>query len=397
MGLITWIRGLFDGQYKTTEIDYDDFFNIASELYIRNLAFESGVNLIANAISKCEFKTYVKGVEKKGREYYLWNVEPNLNQNSSEFIHKMISKLYKENECLIISQGEQMLVADSFNVKEYALYGNQFTNVTVKDFQFAKTFNMADVLYLKLNNDDIRRLINGMYETYGKMITYAQTNFNQSRGRKGILNVSAIAQGKENFKETFDKLMNERFKKYFENNNAVLPLFDGYDYKENESKTYSADSTRDIKAMIDDIYDITARALRIPPALLKGDLANVGTAVDNFLTFGIDPLTDMIQEEANRKRSGYEAYSSGTYLQIDTKTIKHIDLLSVATAVDKLISSGAFCINDIRKAVGDTIIDEPWAWQHFITKNYSTVEDILNALGDTGGKGVNNEEKNVGT
>jgi hypothetical protein len=73
-------------------------------------------------------------------------------------------------------------------------------------------------------------------------------------------------------------------------------------------------------------------------------------------------------------------FSKGTYLKIDTKTIKHIDLLSVSTAVDKLISSGCFCINDIRKAVGDEIIDEDWAWQHFITKNYSTVEDLLKML-----------------
>ena len=70
----------------------------------------------------------------------------------------------------------------------------------------------------------------------------------------------------------------------------------------------------------------------------------------------------------------------GTYLKIDTKCIKHVDLLSVATAIDKLIGSGAFCINDIRKAVGDEPINEAWANQHFITKNYETVENALTAL-----------------
>jgi hypothetical protein len=93
----------------------------------------------------------------------------------------------------------------------------------------------------------------------------------------------------------------------------------------------------------------------------------------------------MLAEEINRKRNGYAGFAAGTYLMIDTKTIKHIDLLSVAGAVDKLIGSGAFCINDIRKACGDVEIDEPWARQHFITKNYSTVEEALKALGMDGG------------
>jgi HK97 family phage portal protein len=225
-----------------------------------------------------------------------------------------------------------------------------------------------------------------MYESYGKLIAYGQKSYNNSRGDKGILEVSAIAQGKPNFKETFDKLMNERFRKFFEADNAVLPLFDGYNFKDIGSKTYSNENSRDIKAMIDDIYDFTARAFVIPPALLKGDLANTSDVVDNYLTFCIEPLVQSLGQEIIRKRIGPEAYSKGTYIKIDTKTIKHIDLLSVATSIDKLISSGAFCINDIRIAVGEEIIDEPWAWQHFMTKNYETVEAQLKALLE-GGEG----------
>ena len=41
------------------------------EVYLRELAFWTCVNKIANAISKCEFKTYIKKKEVKGQEYYL--------------------------------------------------------------------------------------------------------------------------------------------------------------------------------------------------------------------------------------------------------------------------------------------------------------------------------------
>jgi HK97 family phage portal protein len=381
MGLISWLVDRISGDPEPTQVEVDEFLNIQAELVVRNLAFQTAVNLIANSISKCEFKTYLNNEELKKQEYYLWNIEPNKNQNSSQFIHKWISMLFERNECLIIESNGQLLVVDSFNKTEYALFDYTFSGVTVGDFTFGKTFKMSEVMYFKLNNKDIRRVINLMYESYGKLIAYGQNSYKKSRGSKGVVEVNATAEGKANFKETFEKLMNERFKKFFEADNAVLPLFDGYKYTDIGSKTYNTEGTRDIKAMVDDIYDFTARALRIPPVMLKGDLANVSdTVVNNYLTFCVDPLIDMLQEEINRKRSGYSGYSQGTYLDIDTKSIKHIDLLSVSTAIDKLIGSGAFCVNDIRKLVGEQIIDEPWAWKHWMTKNYSGVEELLVVL-----------------
>jgi hypothetical protein len=113
--------------------------------------------------------------------------------------------------------------------------------------------------------------------------------------------------------------------------------------------------------------------------LLRGDVQGTKDAVDNFLTFCIDPLVDMLQEEINRKRNGYSGMSKGNYLKIDTKQIRHVDVLSVSTAVDKLIGSGAFCVNDIRELCGESIINEPWAYTHYITKNYMPFEEALAA------------------
>ena len=394
MGLIAWLANRLSGDPEPTQVEVEEFFNIQAEIVIRNLAFQTAVNLIANSISKCEFKTFLRKEEVKKQEYYLWNIEPNKNQNSSEFIHKWMSKLHDENECLIIESNGQLIVADTFIKKEYALFDCQFSGVTVGEFTFNKTFLMNEVLYFKLNNKDVRKLINGMYESYGKLITYAQKSYQKSRGSKGVLDINAVAQGKPTFNETFNKLMNERFKTFFEAENAVLPLFDGYKYSDIGSKTYSNEGTRDIKAMVDDIYDFTARAFRIPPVLLKGDLANVSKeVVDNYLTFCVDPLTDMLQEEINRKRVGRDEFLKGTKTVINTKTIKHIDLFSITAAIDKLVSSGCFCVNDIRTAVGEEPINEDWANKYFMTKNYATVEELLKSL--EGGENV--EDKNMGT
>jgi hypothetical protein len=42
-----------------------------------------------------------------------------------------------------------------------------------------------------------------------------------------------------------------------------------------------------------------------------------------------------------------------------------------------LIGSGAFCVNDIRVLVGEQVIDEEWAWSHWITRNYMPFAEAL--------------------
>ena len=99
----------------------------------------------------------------------------------------------------------------------------------------------------------------------------------------------------------------------------------------------------------------------------------------------IDPLAKMIQQEVNRKRNGYHGFRKGNYMKIETLAVKHIDIFDIATPVDKLISSGAFTINDILEVLGKPRIEEEWADQHFMTKNYSKIQDLLAGLNtDTG-------------
>lgn len=348
------------------------------------MAFWNAVNTIANAVSKCEFKTYTRGKETKGPEYYLWNIEPNQNQNSSGFIHKLIAELYRNNECLVIEQSGKLLVADSFTRTPYVLYPDTFTDVTIGDFTFNKTFTQSDVLYFQLSERNMREVINAMYESYARLITYSMKAYQKSRGTKGTFNYDTLPVAGTDERKFFDELITKKFKTFMNSSDAIIPLGRGQSYTDIGSKTYSSETTRDIRAMIDDVSDFTAKGFNMPPALLRGDIQGTSDAVDQFLTFCIDPLADMIQEEINRKRIGQVEFSKGSKIVIDTKTIKHIDLFSISTAIDKLIGSGAFCINDIRKATGDEVIDEDWAWQHFITKNYSSIEDLLKLITEGG-------------
>ena len=361
------------------------------EVYLRELAFWTCVNKIANAISKCEFKTYIKKKEVKGQEYYLWNYEPNQNQNATSFMNKLIGKLYRNNECLVVEVNNHIYVADSYSKEVLALKEYRFSGITFDGYELSETREMSEVMFFELNSENMRNLTNGMYETYSKLLIYAQDAYKKSRGKKGILNIGAIAQESENFDETFQELMSTHFKNFFESDSAVLPLFDGYEYQDisESGKTYSIESTRDIKSLADDIFEFTARAFSFPPSLAKGDVQDTGKAIDELLTFVIDPLIKMLQQEINRKRNGYTGFKAGNYVKIETLAVKHIDIFDIATPVDKLISSGAFTINDILEVLGKPRIEEDWANQHFMTKNYSKIQDLLS---DLAGERVKNEE-----
>lgn len=362
------------------EIEQDEFWAISSELYVRELAFWACVNLMGNALSKCKFKTFQDGKEIKKADYYLWNYSPNKNQNKSAFLHKLVKQLYSHNEALVVESGEQLLVADSFAHKEFALVDDVFSQVTIGDFTFSKPFYQSDVLYFKLSEKDMRQVSNGLYSVYQKLIDYTMKSYQKSRGMKGVMEIDTAPAGDSEFQKTLQSIQNGGFKSFAEAESAILPIWKGMKFTKQESPTYSNEGTRDIRAMINDVSDFTAKAFGIPPAMLSGEVAGTKEAEKVFLSYSVESLAKMLEQEITRKRYGLSYVQRGSYLLVDTKAVRHIDMVDDAANLEKWISSGVYCVNEIRMSMGDQIIDEPWAWQHFITKNFAEIEKAAQAM-----------------
>lgn len=399
-----WLIGkLFSNQTNQTgTISCDELFQILEELRIRELAFNTCTNLIANAIGKCEFQTFLNKNPVEKDEYYLWNFEPNINQNSTSFLHKLIYKLYSENEALVISEkyngNEMLFVADSFvNTKQPTQLQNEYTGVTVGDVFYEKIFYEKDVLHFKLNHINIKPVIDGIYQSYKKLISSAMKNYTWSSGKHLKVHISQIAQGTDDFTKNFANVINDQVRPWLNGDNGVLPEFDGYDYENIGGNPDAQRNTRDIRSLIDDILTFTANAFGIPPVLLLGDVAGTQDAMNRWLTTCIDPLCDQISEEITRKRYGLSGWKKGNYLRIDTTTIIHFDMFANAANVEKLIGSGAYSINDIRAAAGQPEIPEDWADSHFLTLNISTIENAAQAAETIKGGENKNVQTNVGT
>lgn len=390
MGFWAWLEGKLSTG-KTVEVTADTIEQFVDQERLSNLVAEeltvhAAINLIANSISKCEFKTLSKGKEQQGEEYYVWNYEPNKNQNSSQFLQELVATLLYRNECLVVESMGQLIIAESFTKEEYALKETVFSNVYRKGLTFDRTFRMSEVLYFRLNNKNIRQLLTNLCNGYNTLLDEAVDKYEKAGGEKGTLHIDALATGAKyggrSFEEVYEDLMNNRFKRFFNSRSAVLPLFNGFTYTKQaaEQSKKSTSEMKDITDVLDEIVVTVARAFNIPPALLKGDVSDVEKVTQNFLAFCVDPICEMLQTEINRKRYGKRQVQQGCYLKIDTTTIMHVDVFAIAEKIDKLISSGMYCIDELRKKLGETELGTEESRKHWITKNYT---DIAKG-GDTG-------------
>lgn len=374
-----------NGKAATKEVTCGELEEAAIEYSVRNLSFWVCVNMIANALGRCEFRTFRGGVEVFDREYYMWNFEPNVNQNSTAFIHKLISQLCQENEALIIAPRrkdgfESVVVADEWaDPDNQPIKQNRYKGVVAGGVVYDRAFLESDVLHLRLHHKNIRGVISSMYQSYYRLISAAMANYERGNAPHWKVHISQMAQGGDAWAEEFQKMLEAQIKPFLESRGAILPEFDGYKYEDVGGKEQSG-KIGEIQAMIEDIFNFTARAFQIPAVLIGGKVEAVGDANSRFLTSCIDPICDQLQEEITRKRYGFDGWKNGDYIRVDSSSIQHFDMFENAANVEKLVGSGAYCINDVRRAAGQAIIDEPWAWKHLLTKNIADINEATRAL-----------------
>jgi HK97 family phage portal protein len=351
---------------------------LATEVYFKELATQACVNLIANTVARSEFKTFDKGKEIRGENYYLLNVESNPNRSANKFWRDVVYRLVHDNECLVIMQGDHLYLADSYNVVSGTFVENLYTDIRIGDLDLTTKHRESEVLHFELHNERIKDVVDGLYTSYGKLIAAAQRHYKRNASRKGALTIPTSYPQTEKAQTELRELLEKRFKTFFEaESDAVVPLTNGITYKEIESgaaTTKGSMEGRDIRAFIDDVFDMVAIAFQVPPQLLKGNVADTEKAVNNFLTFCINPLAELLTDEINRKMYGKKAYLERTYMKLDTSHIRAVDIRDVANALDVLLRIGAYSIDDCLLHLGMEPLSTDWSRQRWMTKNYQPIE-----------------------
>lgn len=380
MAIWDWFFGLFNKDTKTLSVSAF-VGGLSSEIYFKQLAVQACINLIANVLSKAEFQTFEKGVEVRRDNYYLFNVEPNPNKSASKFWRDVISSLVYNNECLVLQQQDgSFYVAESFHMDPYAFREYIYRDVTVDGFRLNRTYVESEVFHFELHNEKIREVIDGLYNSYSKLIAAAQSNYKRNHSRRGKLTIPTNYPQTEKGQKELDDLFKNKFKRFFDaENGAVLPLPNNLEYDElasNIGVKGGADNAQ-IRAFIDDIFDFVCIALNIPPQLIKGSVADTEKAMDNLMTFCVNPLAELLSDEINRKYYGKRAFLERTYLQVNTSMIRAHDIKDIAGALETLLRIGGYTIDDILKTLGMEPLGTDWSTARWMTKNYAPVEEVI--------------------
>ena len=394
-----YIQGKLMGG-KTYEVSSEDIEEFASnpkwkELALYEFALNAGINILGNALSACEIRTFENWKEVRKSEYYRWNYQPNVNETSNQFLKKIVWNLIYKNECLVIpgrGGAGDLVIAESFTKRQTSIYNQVvFENISYvgaggEVYTFQGSYLAKDVLYYNLSNTSIADLLRQLVAEYDELLKSATKKFFKSGGERGVLNIegnaATVSYGTKTdgtprtFNDVYTDLINKQFKDYFNSDNAVLPMFKGFKY-ETKGKEASKKSTSEIKDVIDitdEIYEKVANALQIPPALLKGDIADVGALTRNLITFGIQPIASVIETENNRKSNG-ERVLDGYYQMIDTSSIMYMTVSELAVAADKMLGSG-WTLDEIRKKTGDPVLNTPESTKRYITLNYAEMQSL---------------------
>ena len=273
-----------------------------------------------------------------------------------------------------------MFLADSFVRNEFAFRENIYTELSIGDYPLDDIWKESQVLYLKDDNSTIRNAINGIYNDYVKLIDSSIKGYQNSKARKGKLkiptNLPKTLQEEGKLQEHIQATMKDFMDP---SKDAVYPETNGFEYEEIDKAkgSKSNDSGRETKNFIDDIFDFIAISYGIPPSLLKGDTVDTKDAVNNFLTFCINPIAKLITDEINRKMYGKENYLKNTYAKLDTSNVKAVDLRDVANSIELLNRNGALTIDDTLRILNKEPIGGDIGGMRFVTKNLELIDRVL--------------------
>lgn len=384
---------IFDKIFKNSNGEYVNIFDILLgsgnfENYIYTLAEAHAIDLIAKTISKCEIQTFElidKKIQKnKGDLYWTLNLQPNFNESGTAFIYKLITKLLTDKTALVLInrmyKRNLLYVADEYKASDDILYGKSFKNIILADsegntYPLNKTYKSNDTIYFTLSNKNLSVASESFKTNSGKILKAAQKSFingNTSKWRLKNPGGQATMMDAETKKEiSYTDYKNKLTDGLFSEEDSIILLAEIFDLI-NLNKDVKKEIS-DYENIITRIGNTVAQKWNIPLDVFYGNKTEKSTGSNDFITFAVDPYFEILEDGFNISLVGKESFIKGEYIKFNRLNIGYKDLIDKSSGWDKLISSG-FSFNQLCELLGLPTINEEWADQHYITKNYANAK-----------------------
>ncbi len=356
--------------------------------YIYTLAEAHAIDLIAKTIAKCEIQTFElkdkKVQEIKQDLYWTLNLQPNYNENGTTFMYRLATKLLTDKTVLVIINKTQkvnlLYVADTYEATNDILRGKSFSNIYVSDnegnsLKLNKTYNSNNSIYYSLKNKKLITASENFKINMSKILKATQKSFIRANTAKWRLK-NPGGQPTMIDAETKKPISYEDYKAkitegLLSEEEAIVMLSEMFDLI-NLNKDEKKEVT-DFETLFVRIGSTVAQKWNIPLDVFFGNRTEKSTGNSDFITFAVDPYFEIIEDGFNVSLVGKEDFLKGEYVQFNRTNIVHKDVLDCGTGIDKL-TANRFSRNEINKLLKLPEINEDWANEHALTKNYENMK-----------------------
>lgn len=349
------------------------------KLALSELAIEKAVGMIAKAIAKSEFIVERNHVRTKDDVYWLLNIQPNPNETATDFWISAIRKLLLETECVICLVNGNMYIVDSYTINDVVMLPQTYSNIVItsneKTLTLRYPFQGNNIIHLKARNEKIKRYLKKVLNLYNNIASAVSAAKKIESTPKFSLDIEGAAPLiRTKNPDGTDKTLTidqyrESVKKLLESDDIEI-ITNRSGLSLSQIKIDINANSEDIVKMAKEIFTECALAFDIPKAVFLGEITEKADSTNEFITYAVDWIVEMLNDSLNAKFVGKEDYLKGEKIWVDMSKYKHVDIIESAANLDKLRSIG-FNFDEVRTMVGWEELGTDFSQERVITKNYT--------------------------
>lgn len=386
---------MFEWLFKSKTGDVSNVLEIIAtdltKVQLAVMAQEKAAGMIAKAIAKSEIVLTQGEKRRKDEEYYRLNIRPNDNETGTDFWFHVARELVATGDCVVVRMPNgKYYRANSYQMDDYVLFGKTYSNITITDGynEVALRYGVSsdDILHFRYGTDKLRRFadnvlnnLNDALNAVQSLETIANTPLLKYKVDANIQFRRKSVDGKV-IPITLDNVLEEFKSKIDGKKLAILTEQTGTSLEFMDVKKQV--TAAEVASLADVVNKECAAAYDIPLGVFNGQITEQSDATNEFITYAVSPVAEVINDTLDAKLVGQADYIKGERAFVWLAHFKHIDVIDAANSLDKLRAIG-FTLDEIFEMVGYPALNTEFSTTRALTKNYAT-EGMEESIEPTG-------------
>lgn len=394
---------MFEWLFKSRTEDISNVLEIIAKdltkVQLAVMAQEKAAGMIAKAIAKSEIVLTKGEKRRKDQEYYRLNIRPNDNETGTDFWFNVARELVATGDCVVVRMPNgKYYRANSYQMDDYVLFGKTYSNIVITDgyneVQLRYGVSSDDIMHFRYGTAKMRKFtdnvlnnLNDALSAVQSLETIANTPLLKFKVDANLQFRRRTVDGKE-IRLTLDNVLDEFKEKIDGKKLAIITEQTGTSLEFMDVKKQV--TAAEVGALADIINKECAAAYDIPLGVFNGQITEQSDATNEFITYAVSPVAEVINDTLDAKLVGEKDYIEGERAFVWLAHFKHVDVIDASPNLDKLRAIG-FTLDEIFEMVGYPALNTDFSTSRALTKNYAT-EGQEESAEPTGGADDPSEE-----